>query len=273
MYKEFQRAIIIAGGASVRDGLWGSPISEMPLWSKIQNECTFGINYVFNFFTPTVLTFCDYQFHLSHKENLNELPFLIGLKHPSFTKCPIAKNLITLPGSSDYYGKHSLDIVTKKTGYGIKQEIAGIYSPILSGIFTLTLCITLGFKEIYLLGYDFTEIDGYTHFYQDESILNPKKFQSKNEANQIICGIGKTEEGHYRTNIFESSPHVLFDVFMKELKEIKIYNVSPLSKIQTFPKITYSEFYQHLHDCPESILQTNMRKTILNTIYLKTNNE
>jgi hypothetical protein len=269
MYKNFQRAIIIAGGASVRDGLWERPISEMPLWSIIKNECTFGINYLYNFFEPTVLTFCDYQFHFSHKEDLNKLPFLIGLKHPSFTKCPVATNLITLPGSSDYYGKQSLDVITKKTGYGTKQEIAGIYSPILSGIFTLTLCIALGFKEIYLLGYDFSEIGGYTHFYQDESIINPKKFQSKNEADQIICGIGKDEKGNYRTNIFESSPHVLFDVFMKELNEIKIYNVSLNSKIQTFPKITYNEFYQKLHDCPELILQDRMREYIKEYLELK----
>lgn len=269
MYKNFQRAIIIGGGSSIRDGLWNIPISELPLWSAIQNECTFGINYLHYFFEPTALVFCDFQFHKTHKNKLDKLPFLLALKHPSFKKCPQGSNLITLPGSSDYYGKNSLDVIEKKTATGTKQEIAGLYSPLLSGIFTLTLCVALGFKEIYLLGYDYTEINGKTHFYQDEAEKTPEKFQSKAEDDTTVYGIGRKENGEYRTNIFEHSPAQYFDVYIKDLDEVKIYNVSPNSKITTFPKLSYAEFYQRLHDCPELILQDRMREHIKEYLEMK----
>jgi hypothetical protein len=265
MYKYFQRAIIIGGGASIRDGQWNKSISDLPLWKNIQNECTFGINYVYHYYKPTVLTFVDYQLYRTHKEELERVPFLICYKHPSFKKCPQGSNLIALPGSSTYYGKNSLDIIKKNN----KEQIAGFYSTNLSGLFTLTLCIALRFKEIYLLGFDFTETEGRTHFYQDEAKITPEKFQSKSEDNQVIYGIGKDVSGHYRTNIFEQKPEEYFDIYKKDMDEVKIFNVSPQSKIETFPKINYAEFYRRLENCPEPILQDRTRDYIKDFINLK----
>jgi hypothetical protein len=84
--------------------------------------------------------------------------------------------------------------------------------------------------EIFLLGFDFGAIDrmpdgkAKTHFYQD-NLYHP--------------GVG--QNGTYkerRLNFF--SPY-------KELKDLKIYNVSLNSKISYFDKISYDQFFDKLN--------------------------
>jgi len=36
------KAIIIGGGASIRQELWNTPIADLPLWPTIKDEFTIG---------------------------------------------------------------------------------------------------------------------------------------------------------------------------------------------------------------------------------------
>lgn len=257
-----ERVIILGGGASMREGKWDKPISEMPLWTKLSTECTFGINSIFEFFTPTVLTFVDYYFHSTNKVKLDNLPLIIGKTHPNPNKCPKGDNLVLLPVSNKYYGKQSLtQILNPKKPKNKRLEKAGIYTSQLTGLFTLTLCIMLGFKEIYLLGFDFGEVDGKTHFYQEDNpenqIIGINKYGKK-----TISGLGKDKNGNYKTSCYGSNPNNWFDVYKPELKNINIYTVGLESKINTFPKISYTEFYNDLENQPIRISQSLLQHDI-----------
>ena len=114
-------------------------------------------------------------------------------------------------------------------------------------VFSLTLGIALGFKEIYLLGNDFCEINGKTHFYEKDKLENQIIGIIKEKGEQTRCGIGKDARGNYRTGVYNNTPENYFGVYKVE-KEVKIFNVSPESKIKTFPQISYEEFYSKLKE-------------------------
>lgn len=264
------RVVILGAGASMREGKWNTPISEMPLWSVIKQECTFGINSIFEFFTPTVTTFIDYYFHQANKKKLDNLPLIIGKDHPNPDKSPIGDNLILLPVSNKYYGKKSFEQVLKKTSEGHKIQRAGFYCSQLTGLFSLTLAIALGFQDIYLLGFDFGEIDGKTHFYQESSLKKQEVGKIIKEDGEINCGIGRDKNGNFRTSCYSNDkPEDLFNVYKGALKNVNIYNVSPDSKINTFPKISYETFYKHLKNEPLKISQTVIQDRIRNNIEYK----
>lgn len=257
-----KRAIILGAGASMREGLWDKPISEMPLWSAIKNECTFGTNSIFEFFTPTILTFLDYYLHFANKEKLDKLSLIITRTYANKKKRPVGDNLIYVPLSNQYYGQNSFEKTVKKTKKGYKNVHAGIYSSQLTGIFTITLAIALGFTEIYLLGFDFGKTDGRTHFYQQDDLRTQKIGVTYKDSGKKRSGIGTNRKGVFRTSCYNSDPKTWFSVYEKELARIKIYNVSPESKIETFPKIDYATFYQHLRNDSEPILQIKTRRLI-----------
>ena len=263
MLNNHNRAIVLGAGASMREGLWDKPISEMPLWSAIKSECTFGTNSIFEFYTPTVLTFVDYWFHSSHKKRLDKLPLIIGADHPNKKKAPKGDNLTLLPTSgTTYYGRNSFERVLKETENGRRKVMrAGIYNSQLAGIFTLTLAIALGFKEIYLLGFDFGG-KGKTHFYQEDDIS--KQVVGVNvKDKKKVSGIGRDEDGNYKTSCYSNDdPRIYFDAYKEETKRVHIYNVGLKSRINTFEKIDYPTFYRHLENNPEPILHARMRNDI-----------
>jgi len=98
----------------------------------------------------------------------------------------------------------------------------------LSGIFALDVGLhLLDEGEVFLLGYDYGTINNKTHFYQGQIEHR---------------GIGKSQyynrPGHAERD---------FEIF-KQGKKVRIYNVSLDSKITTFPKISYEEFFKKLND-------------------------
>lgn len=225
--------IIIGGGASIQEAL---PLS---LWDKIKNLYTFGINYSYSWIIPTCQIFLDYNFYNKNIDGLSSLPMVIGQKEEKITK--INPNTILVPCSN------SFDRTIKM----------GIYNRNLSGLFSLTLGIALNNVErIFLLGCDGGPINQnkdshgrrITHFYQ-----------SKIEHR----GIGKLD--YY----FDKNKMANHYKVYENIKDIKIYNVSPNSRIHNFEKIDYNTFFSLVDNTP--IDQNEMRAYIKSFLYSKFN--
>jgi len=214
--------IIIGGGTSIKEGI------EKGLWGKLDGKFVIGTNYSFNYHIPTVLCYLDNKFFQEQQEKLKTLPLIITKSHQ--------KN------------KLNNQIMLKLNSKGTRDLKNGVYKGSLTGIFALSLGIyLLDVGEIYLLGYDFgasgynTAKDGktkksVTHFYQD-------KIKHR--------GVGKVN--YYNTKGRAERDFAPF----KDEKKIKVINVSPLSKINVFEKISYDEFFKKLDD--KKYCQTYLR--------------
>jgi len=343
------RAIICASGNSIAEGL------QKSLINAIENECTFIINFNHHYMKGTVNTFCDIEFYNQEKSHLDKCGLVIGKNNPHFnTIYPVGDNVILLEAAGRYFGKKSFQ--------------RGVYSGALTGLFTLTTAIALGFKEIFLLGYDFAAINGKTHFYQGnkEGIGIVKKEAGEPGAYREASGVGFEPSNHeiYKTGCYNRPASELFNAYhpcefmdidlsevewleilkefhqgksefmawlpnyvhndilwkffqmpdrikerndyiafyefkkvmvdtinrmiydlgmdrvteifypylcewyglRKELQGIKIINVSPLSKINTFPKMEYDFFFKYLKDNPVNVNQEEARNEIKSII-------
>jgi len=259
------RAIIIGSGASLRQNQWDINIENLPIWSILKDELTIGCNWSYKWFNSTVLMYSDYQWYVTEKENLKNVPLILGKKDGYYHRKDsekIDKNVILLDEC-----KHTkrLKYNTNKAGmhptyWGKDAWTKGFYCSQLIGIKALNLAIALNSKEIYLLGYDACDINGHTHFYED---TDTGTYMWNNHKH---CGVGKDDKGRYKTgnyNKIEELNKFYFQPFEQELKNgIKIYNVSLQSKIDTFPKISYDEFYKHLKNNSSQVNHEDIRKEI-----------
>ena len=247
------RAVILGGGSSIRQGLWNLPVTDLPIWRKIQNEFVIGTNFSDLFFPSTVLMYSDYQFYHTQKEWLDKVPLVIGRPGGYYERddcIGLNYNLLLLKGSIKYNGINSLK--------------NGLYTYQLVGMAAISFAIGLGCKEIYLLGYDACEINGHTHFYDDIPNAGHYKYITPR------CGVGKklndNNELVYRTgnyNKIKELNDVYFKPFEQALQDgIKIYNVSPNSKIETFTKITMEQMFHHIEQSPTQYSQDEIRKEI-----------
>ena len=249
------RIVIVGGGSSIRQGLWTTPVKDLELWKKLDTQYTIGINFLYQFYTPSFLSFCDYDFYLNNKKDLDKLPLIVG-RYDTQLKRQLSKwedNLILLKSTGQYFGHNSWT--------------HGFYSGVLTGVFVISVAICLGFKEIYLLGYDYTHLDSHTHFYQDEVDLK----ETKGKGVLKYRGVGtKIKNGKLQCicQYYNGDPALKFDAFKSEMLNVKIVNVCPQSKIATFPKIDYPEFYEIIKN-DEIKNQTEFRDYVTNTVLAK----
>jgi hypothetical protein len=234
---KINQCTLIGGGPSIKEGI------KKDLWNKIKWKFTIGLNYSFNYFPSTILSFVDEKFYKDELEKLKSLPLIIG-KESTRTQDIKLPNTILLKNSHEYKGLNS-----------IKEN--KIYCSQLVGVFALTLAICLmeGEGEIFLLGYDFgdngKEDDKkrkITHFYQD-------KIDHR--------GVGKVS--FYDT---KDRARKLFSVYKNE--KVRIYNVSLNSKIpeEIFPKISYDEFFKLLdsEEYCQIYLRNKIKKELINIL-------
>jgi len=276
-------SIIIAGsGASIpfNDDLYknngcGLPEQLVPI---IQNNYSIGLNYFFQYGCPSTLTtFVDASFYLGNTSWLNKVPLIIAKEDKKLTS---KENLLTLPMGKHYMGEEAWHIKSKmclqcriKVPLNDKQikctvckshlHPCGFFHSHLSGIFSLSLAIALGFYTIYLLGYDGCSVNNKTHFYQNQ-IQDFGKFRG--------VGVINHPKGQaYRTSTYNSPKKMNTEWFapFKDLKNVKIYNVSEQSVIDVFPKINYEEFYAHFINSKQ-IDQNQGRNLIKSYIVEKT---
>ena len=195
------------------------------LWRKIQNKFVIGLNYSFNYFDSTFHMYVDNQFYIKQHKQISKLPLIVGTY---FDNLKIHKNTITLPTSNKYDS----------------TLIKGVYKQSLCGIFALSIAIYLQPKEIYLLGFDAGSVTDNiikkrieTHFYQKDIVHR---------------GTGKV----WYYNI----PNRVNKDFKPFENQTNIYNVSLDSKINTFQKISYDDFFNRLDN--DTYNQNNLREQI-----------
>lgn len=240
-------AIILASGSSVLSGI------PLGLSNYLEGNVCFSLNDNIQFVDSTIAVFGDWtcyadRFELfkNHSLVIGRFDMHIGRKIEGARECPKHEGLILLQGSGKYHGAEGLS--------------KGLYSGVLTGAFTLNLAIRLGFKEIFLCGFDNREINGLTHWYQ--TIEGAGKFF--NYEGQPYTGVGKDENGNYRTSFYnneDASINALWEPFTQE-KDVSIFNVSPLSRITTFPKMTYEEMFKRLDINKNRVNQFEVQKEI-----------
>jgi hypothetical protein len=207
--------IILGGGVSVNAGI------ELDLWDKIKDHYVIGLNFSFKTFNPTFTCFVDpISFYRTYKGDIFNLPLIVGRYSKDIVK-DIWPNTILL-----------------KDAWIYKRDCSeGVYNIFLCGIFGLSLAIYLadkmGIKDIFMLGIDggmiIEDKDKFgkyrSHYYQDQFIHK---------------GTGKIKTYHK-----DDAIHNMYKAF-EQVKDINIYNVSPLSRILQFPKIDYLTFFDKL---------------------------
>lgn len=262
--------IICASGASIPfiDKQYKETGCGLPTKIKniIENNYSIGLNYWFQFGCETTFNYSgDFQFYLDNTRGLKKVPMILASDDPSLKNKNVTRihdNTILLPNSTKngYVGEGAWDRDNKGKPHGFfHKQLAGIYA--------LNIAIALGFKEIYLLGYDCTGTNDKTHFYQNVADLN--KVTSLYLRGVHKCdrshfgGVGKKPNGAYKTSNYNSIKNLnekWFAPFHAERKKIKIYNVSENSVINTFDKISYKTFFQQIEN--NQIDQTKARKDI-----------
>jgi len=239
---------------------------EPELEYLIKGNYSIGLNHFFRYGECTFTSFVDPSFYTDDYKILKDEALIIGHKDPSLIR-------------QNYDITHPNTILLKSTnGYqGMNSFTKGFYTRQLVGIWALTLAIALGFKEIYLLGYDCCEINGKTHFYQGVVDLNRKVdltvLGKKVGESVVYSGVGMHKEGkrkgQYKTSTYkrpENLNNQWFKPFLRET-DVKIYNVSPDSAIEIFPKINYIDFHQMVQN--NHIDQCEAREEIKQIIYKK----
>ena len=239
---------------------------DLELEEIIKSNYSIGLNYFYKYGCETTFSCSgDWQFYMDNLEDLKNIPMIIASEDPQLQnnkKSRIHDNTILLKHSGKYFGKESL-----------KQ---GVYSRQLIGLFSLSLAIALGFKEIYLLGYDCCEINGQTHFYEGVVDLNEHSKVYVNgqlkDKRYKFRGVGKNNKTEYKTSTYNHKDMInkkWFKPFTEE-KDVKIYNVSSDSVIKLFPKLSYYEFYMRIKN--NHVYQPEARQEIKDFILKNENN-
>jgi hypothetical protein len=242
-----KNCIVLASGSSVLSGI------PLGLSNYLEGSVCFSLNDNIQFVDSTVSVFGDWTCYADRFELFKNHPLVIGRfdchigrKIESARECPKHDGLILLQGSGKYHGAEGLS--------------RGLYSSVLTGAFTVNLVIILGFKEIFLCGFDNREINGFTHWYQAiEGAGQFKDFEGKDTS-----GVGKNERGEYRTSFYnneDASINALWEPFTQE-KDISIFNVSPESRINVFPKIDYPEMFKRLDINKNRVNQFEVQREI-----------
>jgi hypothetical protein len=238
-----KQAIILGGGTSVLEGI------HTGLFNKIRNKFTVGLNFSHHYFPSTLLMYVDETFVQSQKPHLNNLPLVIGKECSGVT---LSDNHYHFPTCPDY----------------TRDCHKGIYKSTLVGLFALSFLIyVMDEGDIFLLGYDYGATYSrsgkpITHWYQSGQIESIYTGKPENIPHRGIGKVNWYEALHRDSTNSKPIPRAEheFGVYGSESK-IRIYNVSPASKISTFPKINYEQFYQMLdaQSCDQDALRQEVR--------------
>ncbi len=220
MKKPPTQIILLGGGSSITEGI------QKGLWKKLENKFTIGINYSYHHLNSTLQVYLDYKLYNENKKDMDKLPLIIT---KTGKKLPL--NTTQLKSISTYH----------------RDVRQGCYKGSLSGIYSVSLGIhLLNEGDLFLLGYDYDPLKDkngkyikdkkgrfITHYYQNMPDKNGKIIEHR--------GIGKVNYYGARGRADRD-----FGVYKQE-KKVHIFNVSLQSKINTFPKISYDQFFKMLN--------------------------
>jgi hypothetical protein len=254
-----ERAFIIGSGGSIRKGKWDIPIESLEVWNKIKNEFTISTNWNYRYFTATIQTYVDYRFYHTENADLSLLPLVFGIQDCYYGR------LLKKDYSLIHYLHDNIYLLpqrnTKNVEHNLDNPFDRGFPRYLSGIFAQLLAISLGCKEIYLLGMDGCETEGRTHYYQGEENIGV----TINEHNVGHTGVGRTQTNKLQTSVYNKSLDEKYKDVKKESDGIQVFNVSLDSTLTFFPKISYDEMYKNIQYSPNKISQDNIRETIIAT--------
>ena len=220
------RVILIGGGNSVKEGI------ENGLWDKLKNEEVWSLNFAYQFmpYPPKKQLWVDDSFFNKCVDDLEKLCKINNVEMHT-------KRHRRYAYLQDYIKQY--DVVREKGGFKewcLKHEPIHVFCGSLGlvGFFALSIAVSMNYKEIYLLGYDWGSPninDKQTHWYQG----NPNQPPSH--------GMGKPEI--YLNNDGANRKISDFDVYTN-ISDLKIYNASLISHIYQFPKLTWTDFFNQL---------------------------
>ena len=227
-----KQLIIIGGGASINEA------RPLGLAEKIKDRFTCGLNYAYRYFDCTYHCYVDRDFYDKQRIELAKLKLIIGKEHGKKS----LSNTINLSTATRYF----------------RDLQGGVYSPDLCGLFALSLGIyLLDEGTIFLLGHDFGEI--HKENIEDKEInrIELNKISELDNKKRYIThfyqgdfehrGIGKISYYHSKNRARNKFSPYIED---KKNRNIKIYNVSPNSRIPSniFEKIDYNTFFKKLDE-------------------------
>jgi len=229
---------IIGGGRSITQGL------SLGLPDKLEGKCCLTLNHSMFNYPTTCGVFCDYSHFyeknfVKSKEPQPEL--MVGKFHEEMT---YQKN-------ERLYSQIRLDLHCGKVillnpsahiyDRTLKQ---GCYSHLLSGLFALSLAIyLLDVGKIFLIGFDAgcNPIDDKTKF----KMYKGNKIAIADNGKVLTHAYSTFHEGQGKVGIYYNKANdvvKMFEVFRPE-QQVKIYNVSQSSRIETFEKISYEQMF------------------------------
>lgn len=216
------RVFIIGGGPSLQGFDF----------ARLDGEVTIGINYVYRYYTPSVLIFNDKSFYQANAAAINGLHTIrVGNRkhfknHPSVVGAPMIEN--GLPFN------------------GVEGLSKGLYCTYLTGLTALSLAIALKFDKIYLLGYDAGfQIDPEQtgrrfhhqgHFYTDIKHSG----DTKGGLRALVDGIKKFDEFNKIGAITHPQP-LLLEGRDGADNPWGIYDCSLEGNLRQFPKVSIDE--------------------------------
>ena len=222
------RCFIILNGPSVRN---------FDL-SKLANEYVIATNYFYktdfcDIVRPEYYCIADSSFfnNSDSEDNVNNLlkkcsysKFIFNIKFLSRFKKVISENVHVA------YSKHMPNL------FKIRSNLCGLSSGFISvSLFSMNAAIFMGFKNIYLLGYDF-EPGILSHFYRDtntEKIIKAR--QRKETEKDNVCGkYWQYSQAQYQ-NYYLSN-------YARRVG-INIYNCNPESHVRSFPFVDYNDLF------------------------------
>ena len=209
--------ILIGAGPSVKEGI------DKGLWDKINGQEIWSLNYAYKTmpYLPTRQLWLDKSFFKHNMEDLQDLSL---------------KGVQICARFFDIYAQIP-EIKTYEITRDSKDFDTAIYITSLGqvGPFALSIAIKECYDIIYLLGYDFgtvTPTDKFTHYYQDTLYRKV-----------ISSGIGRPDifllpSGH--------PVHAIKDFENFAKRHNNIWNVSLISNLPYFPKISWTEFFERI---------------------------
>ena len=219
--------ILCGAGTSVKEGL------DLDLWNQIKGKGDiWSINFAFMTvpYLPTREIWVDYNFFKNNIDALQDLSHkgveMIAKANPKYAGIPMINSYNTTRERAKYAGKE-----------GIEKNLMFVGTQGLSGVFALSIAVAMGYKNIFLLGFDYgipfnASDKTFTHYYQKELNVNSSGFKHPE---------------NYLTNDLQTVKKDVadFEVYLKET-DVKIWNVSLGSHIPYFDKISYLTFFEIL---------------------------
>lgn len=206
--------------------------------TKISNEHVFCTNYIFDshvvdIVRPDYYCITDNGFFSNpdSKDNLERL----------FEKCSYSNFIFNIKYAELHKIKHDRQIYLTYNRHmpnmlSLKSNLCGLTSGFISvSLYAINVAIYLGFKEIYLLGYDF-EPGIFSHFYQDADTEKDSKNRQKNDINKDgVCGrywqYSQAQYQNYYIQKYAIS------------KGVSIHNCNEQSHVRSFPFVEYETIF------------------------------